>query len=69
MALPKLNLRDLFWLVVVVALGLGWTADAAKRSNQLIQAQWDQNKAWEYVYKLQSDLQDAKDREARSKAK
>jgi hypothetical protein len=24
MALPKLNLRDLFWLVVVVAMGLGW---------------------------------------------
>jgi hypothetical protein len=24
MTLPKLNLRDLFWLVVVVALGLGW---------------------------------------------
>jgi hypothetical protein len=24
MTLPKLNLRDLFWLVVVVAMGLGW---------------------------------------------
>lgn len=26
MALPKLNLRDLFWLMVVVAMGLGWYA-------------------------------------------
>ena len=26
MTLPKLNLRDLFWLVVVVAMGLGWYA-------------------------------------------
>lgn len=24
MTLPKLNLRDLFWLVVVVAMGWGW---------------------------------------------
>jgi hypothetical protein len=24
MNLPKLNLRDLFWLIVVVAMGLGW---------------------------------------------
>lgn len=24
MAVPKLNLRDLFWLVVVVALAAGW---------------------------------------------
>ncbi len=24
MTLPKLNLRDLFWLVLVVAMGLGW---------------------------------------------
>jgi hypothetical protein len=24
MTLPKLNLRELFWLVIVVAMGLGW---------------------------------------------
>jgi hypothetical protein len=24
MTIPKLNLRDLFWLVVVVAMSLGW---------------------------------------------
>ena len=27
MTLPKLNLRDLFWLVVVVAIGLGWAIE------------------------------------------
>jgi hypothetical protein len=27
MNLPNLNLRDLFWLVVVVAMGLGWWAE------------------------------------------
>jgi hypothetical protein len=27
MKLPKLNLRDLFWLVVVVAMALGWWLD------------------------------------------
>ena len=26
MALPKLNLRDLFWIVLVVGLVLGWWA-------------------------------------------
>jgi hypothetical protein len=27
MAIPKINLRDLFWLIVVVALALGWWID------------------------------------------
>ena len=27
MKLPQLHIRDLFWLVLVVALGLGWFAD------------------------------------------
>ena len=31
MKLPKLNLRDLFWLVIVVALGLVWWQD--RRAN------------------------------------
>jgi hypothetical protein len=30
MALPKLNLRDLFWLVVVLAMGLGWWLEHAR---------------------------------------
>ena len=29
MALPKLNLRDLFWLLLVAALSLGWWLDSA----------------------------------------
>lgn len=35
MALPKLNLRDLFWLVVVVALSIGWWADRVKLLRQI----------------------------------
>ena len=27
MKLPQLHLRDLFWLTLVVALGLGWWVD------------------------------------------
>lgn len=27
MKLPQLSLRDLFWLVLVVALGCGWLVD------------------------------------------
>ena len=27
MKLPQLHLRDLFWLVLVVAMGLGWAYD------------------------------------------
>ena len=35
MALPKLNLRDLFWLVVVVALSIGLWADRVKLLRQI----------------------------------
>ena len=30
MKLPRFTLRDLFWLVLVCALGLGWRVDRAK---------------------------------------
>ena len=35
MTLPKLNLRDLLWLVVVVALSIGWWADRVKLQKQI----------------------------------
>jgi hypothetical protein len=43
MPLPKLNLRDLFWLVVVVALGLGWWREhhSATSRNQAAMAHSD----------------------------
>jgi hypothetical protein len=34
MPLPKLNLRDLFWIVVVVAMGLGWWADSRQKNSR-----------------------------------
>ena len=37
MALPKLNLRDLFWLIVIVAMGVAWLLD-----RQLLQSQIDE---------------------------
>jgi hypothetical protein len=37
MKLPKLHLRDLFWLVLVCALGVGWWVD--HRSNRQLAAQ------------------------------
>jgi hypothetical protein len=33
MTLPQLNLRDLFWLVVVVAMGVGGWTDHAQRTH------------------------------------
>jgi len=30
MKLPQLTLRDLFWLVLVVGMGLGWTMHARR---------------------------------------
>jgi len=37
MTLPKLNLRDLFWLVLVVAMGLGWTIECRRRTSEKVQ--------------------------------
>jgi hypothetical protein len=39
MKLPKLNLRDLFWLVGVVAMGLGWWLDRTPLASALAAAQ------------------------------
>jgi hypothetical protein len=39
MTLPKLNLRDLFWLVVVVAMGVGWWIDSSRKSSRCKQLQ------------------------------
>ena len=36
MHLPKLNLRDLFWLVVVVAMGIGWWAQVRIPTSVLV---------------------------------
>jgi hypothetical protein len=33
--MPKLTLRDLFWLVLVVAMGLGWWADQQRKNRWL----------------------------------
>lgn len=33
MGLPKLNLRDLFWMMAVVATGLGWWLDHSLLAN------------------------------------
>lgn len=32
--LPKINLRDLFWLMVAVALGTGWWMEQRQRQEQ-----------------------------------
>lgn len=32
---PRLHLRDLFWLVLVVALGLGWWLEHQRQITQL----------------------------------
>ena len=37
MVLPKLNTRDLFWLIVIVAMGVAWLLD-----RQLLQSQIDE---------------------------
>jgi hypothetical protein len=34
MKLPQLSLRDLFWLVLIVALGLGWWQDHSQQHFQ-----------------------------------
>ncbi len=36
MTFPKLNLRDLFWLVVVVAMGCGWWVDRSAQQRQAV---------------------------------
>jgi hypothetical protein len=41
MALPKLNLRDLFWLVVVVAMGMGWWTERSNLMASLATASTD----------------------------
>lgn len=55
----KLSLRDLFWLMLVVALGLGWWLDRVqlrrKASNALLQA----SKMESMVAEMQSRLKDA----------
>jgi hypothetical protein len=35
MTLPKLNLRDLFWIVVVVALLIVWGTDHVRLTRQI----------------------------------
>ena len=39
MKLPQLSLRDLFWLVLVVALGCGWWADRQELSEKIYKLQ------------------------------
>jgi hypothetical protein len=41
MTLPKLNLRDLFWLVVVVAMGMGWWTERSNLKANLATASTD----------------------------
>ena len=51
--LPQLSLRDLFWLVVVVAMGCGWwvdhrrSGDLAKREAQRYQELRRISQTWE----------------------
>ena len=35
MKLPKLHLRDLFWLVLVVALGCAWWLERERQTSEL----------------------------------
>ena len=35
MKLPNINLRDLFWLALVIAMGLGWWRDSSSKASQL----------------------------------
>jgi hypothetical protein len=44
MPLPKLNLRDFFWLAVVVAMGLGWWVD-----HQQANIRYDKLRQWLYL--------------------
>jgi hypothetical protein len=41
MKLPNITLRDLFWLVLAVAVGLAWSLDRTARRSQLIDAEQD----------------------------
>ena len=50
MKLPQLTLRDLFWLVAVVAMGCGWWVDRtrlASEENTANRYQANQRRAWE----------------------
>jgi hypothetical protein len=47
MKLPQLSLRDLFWLVLVCALAVGWCLE--RRRAEKLQKFWDQ---WQPYYTI-----------------
>lgn len=56
MALPKLNLRDFFWLAVVVAMGVAWWLDRQSNGYDNVQ---DFGSAGE-ILRLESELERCK---------
>jgi hypothetical protein len=49
MTLPQLSLRDLFWLVLMAALGLGWWVDHQRPVPQIPLTPPAQAGRWEVV--------------------
>jgi hypothetical protein len=49
--LPQLTLRDLFWLVALVAMGCGWAVDRFR-----IAEQWEALEREKYLTKSEHDL-------------
>lgn len=41
MKLPQFNLRDLFWLVLVCALAVGWWADRSRLGRKVFGLEWE----------------------------
>jgi hypothetical protein len=49
MKLPQVSLRDLFWLVLVVGMGLGWWIDHQKPVPQAPPPVLPQTGRWQFV--------------------
>jgi hypothetical protein len=62
MTLPKLNLRDLFWLVAVVAMGVCWWMDRQALASRFdAQQEFLRVRGWsisgdELTYDIRNDL-------------
>jgi hypothetical protein len=52
MKLPKLHLRDLFWLVLVCALGCGWWLERSKRVAEQVERDRGEQIAWSMLWRF-----------------
>jgi hypothetical protein len=57
-AMPKLTLRDLFAVVSIVALALGWALDRARLSVEKAQAHSEAERSQKRVTILKGELED-----------